>query len=531
MLLPACGDDPPAPTPDLSSAALDLSMTPPDLAAPDLSVPLDLAMPDLSVQLDLAMPDFATPPDLFTCTANAFRSCAGTVAHYCNGAGDGETLVECGSSGCHGPSSCGQCTPDTVTCSSSMVLASCNARGRVTVTNCALGCIATGADADAGTPASAHCANIVPSNAFSLDCVVKTGTLDVHVTTGTMIFDPDTGMIDGAAAGAGVYDGTKKSFHLKSLAIDAGTTLAGKAGAVAPLVLLVDGNVLIDGTLDVAAHLNAGKTLASAGPGAVAFGVGGNASSLTTGTVATQGTGGAGGSFGSSGANGARLSGTTFGIARPPYPLTTDPTSLVPIQGGSGGGKAGGNLAPNPSGGGGAVQLVSCGTVTVSATGLVNAGGSGAPKASTTTFSGGGGGGSGGGVLLEAPTLTVSGIVAAAGGTGGGGAVTGTANLHGEAGFDAPVTLTCSATGGAGAMAAGGSQGGTGGIGACAATSPTSGTTGTVGTTTADPAGHGGGGGGGGRIRFNSNALTVTEATSVSPNTTACYKAASLPLQ
>lgn len=507
-----------------------------DLAAaqPDLGPAPDLSMPDLGPEPDMAMSlgDMAVGPDLsFACTPNAFRACDGQMARYCNGTGDGEVAIDCGAAGCLGPQSCGQCVPNNASCTGS-TLEACDPYGRSTTSSCALGCAMTAADADAGTPSTAHCRTVVPSNGFALDCVARSATFDLDVQADTEI-DPDSGTIGGAAAPAGVFDATTHAFHVRSLTVAAGKTLAGKPGAVKPVILLVDGDVQIDGTIDVAAHLDAGKTVATRGPGAptpgTSFGQGGVGATASTTTSAGQGAGAGGGSYGSSGGKGGNAS-SLKGQAGSVFPIPPpDPVIISPLQGGGAGGNT---LGSGRAQGGGAVQITACGTISVGSmmnpVGLVNAGGSGAPVSNASGFGGGLGGGAGGAILLEAPTISVYGLLAAAGGSGGGGDVAGTTAQHGGPGSDAPTDIICAAAGGLGASG-NGSTGGVGGVGACGPNGATDGTMGTIGT---DAVGHGGGGGGGGRIRLNAlSNPTITPATSVSPNLAACYTTGTLALQ
>jgi hypothetical protein len=146
------------------------------------------------------------------------------------------------------------------------------------------------------------------------------------------------------------------------------------------LALLATGDMLIDGTVDVAGQGNTN------GPGASAI---------------------VGGAYGTPGGSGA--------------PAFGDP-SIIPLSGGSKG--PGGNAVwPYPGRGGGAgggLELVACATLHLS--GLVSAGGAGGfGDDGTSLFSPAGGGGSGGGVLIEAPVVVLTGSVFANGGGGGGG--------------------------------------------------------------------------------------------------------------
>jgi hypothetical protein len=190
------------------------------------------------------------------------------------------------------------------------------------------------------------------------------------------------------------------------------------------------------------------------------------------------GGGGAGGSFGSVGGSGSQGNLNAGGAGGNALLMPTVST----LEGGCAGGKGGdGSSATGGAGGdsGGAIELATHGTITIS--GSVNASGA-AGGAGNKSKSGGGGGGSGGMIVLVAQTYNVSGIVYANGGGGGGGATNGGAGM---AGNDVTYYGTA-ALGGAGASGIAGA----GGQGAVS-NFPAGG-----GVTSAG--GEGGGGGGGG---------------------------------
>jgi hypothetical protein len=92
---------------------------------------------------------------------------------------------------------------------------------------------------------------------------------------------------------------------------------------------------------------------------------------------------------------------------------------LVPLVGGSTGGNGVEPLIDwGPGKGGGAIQLLACGALTISSTAIIDAGGQGG---SGGLARGGHGGGSGGAILIEGGEVTIAGVVAANGGGGGGG--------------------------------------------------------------------------------------------------------------
>lgn len=191
-------------------------------------------------------------------------------------------------------------------------------------------------------------------------------------------------------------------FVAHDVSIVANASLTVVSGSL-PVIFLATGNVVIDGSLVVAANaalprdgLASGadgpveEATAGAGPGA-----GGAADE------AAHVGGGGGGHCGAGGAGGADAAngGGTYGSA-----------DLVPLTGGSSGGSGRGGPG---GGGGGALQIASGGWITIGGTGIIQAGGGGGGL-------GGGGAGAGGSILLEAEVVSLSGTVAANGGGGGG---------------------------------------------------------------------------------------------------------------
>jgi hypothetical protein len=237
-----------------------------------------------------------------------------------------------------------------------------------------------------------------------------------------------------------------------------------------PLVLLGGSGVTIAGTLDVSSRARTTRQTAA------------NANATTcgsnlTGTDNSQGGGGgAGGSFGTIGGSGS-IGNAGGGGAGGQAAAAAAPTKLVGgCKGGDGGaGGTGGTGADS----GGAVEIVSHMSLTIS--GAVNASGAGGDGGSNQK-AGGGGGGSGGMIVLDAQTYIVTGSVFADGGGGGGG---GSQNTAGTGGDDATM-LGMVANGGPGAAGAG-ATGGAGAYSNIGAVSPSN-----------APGGGGGGGGGGG---------------------------------
>ena len=266
----------------------------------------------------------------------------------------------------------------------------------------------------------------MPSNGLSWPAVdtsalTLAGPVRIDSATGE-VFDID-GAVAIRAAGTGVKAGV--SFEIVGtlgvLAMDGLVVAAGadvRIEGSRPLALLVDGDVTIDGVLDVSGGCtNGDKYCAGAGGGAggtdaaLAVGCGrgvrGN-DMADTGSSHAEGGGGAGAREAGGGGAGGTAAGPSCGS-----------TTLVPLAGGSGGGRGGASSGGDGGGGGGGLQITAAGTLTVSATGVIDAGGAGG-QGGQTSSGGGGGGGSGGAILLEAAIVRVLGVAAANGGAGGG---------------------------------------------------------------------------------------------------------------
>jgi hypothetical protein len=250
----------------------------------------------------------------------------------------------------------------------------------------------------------------------------------------------------------------------------AGGQTAGIVGNK-PLVLVAVTSILINGVLDVSSVR--GNTGPNANP-AVCNNTGINGAMNIAG-----GGGGAGGSFGSIG--GAGGTGGGGGGGMPTAPVAKPVTVLR-------GGCAGGTGATGTAGtaaiggpGGGAVYLVSRGTLTIG--GTINASGGGGEGAPDNKI-GGGGGGSGGMIVLDAMSLVINAnarIVA----NGAGGAA-GAGNVGAAEDGREPITTTPLVPALGGPTNTGGAV--PGGNGAAGPTAATAGM----------PNANGGGGGGGG---------------------------------
>lgn len=232
-----------------------------------------------------------------------------------------------------------------------------------------------------------------------------------------------------------------------------------------PVQFVVIGNASIRGVVSVAPLLG-GQQPAGTNPGACAAAVAGDMSKE----------GGGGGGFGDTGGRGGESGGNGG---------ATTSAMTQPLRGGcpgAGGFKPASSIAPGT--GGGAIQLIVSGSVTMVGGVVTASGGGGAPG--TADFEGGGGGGSGGLVMIEANSINLTGgAVTANGGGGGQGGQNGMINQAGALG---PINSTSAAP----AADNTGSSGGPGGIGGDATTQ--NGGTGTNGGSNS------GGGGGGGAV-------------------------------
>lgn len=305
--------------------------------------------------------------------------------------------------------------------------------------------LTTDAEADAPTPldatidgtgsvgCDATCIRLTPSNLPSDICDTPgTGTLNVTSTNNTI--DTGTGC-DLVVTQSGGPDICVRKF---ATVVSFGTTQVTGARALA---IVATDSMRLAGTLDAS-----GRAV-QAGPGA--------ADSLGAGTN------GSGAGHAGAGADGPDSVSTS-----PPFPsASTTPGSAggaaygnsngIPLLGGATGGQGGGPPASTlaygkPGAGGGAIQLVACGSLVLGASppliDVSGGAGRGGNGSQTTIAQSGGGGGSGGAILVEALQISV------------------------ESGATGPAQLTALGGGGGGGggyMATGGDgSGSTGGIGA-----------------------------------------------------------------
>lgn len=245
------------------------------------------------------------------------------------------------------------------------------------------------------------------------------GALSISVSTTIDLSQAVTGNWDddnSASAGAGIYDSNKWAvvFKYSSVTIDApvhpiteNALTFNNHPSRAPVVWLVDGDVTINGTLNISGESwKSAPALAQPGPGGFRGGMGYYASSV--GASAGFGPGGGKTEITNRGFGGSHASAVTSS------PVPYGNPSLVPLLGGSGGG--GGSAARGGGAGGGALLIACSGTLTINGKIMANGG---APNDNAHTANGDTGGGSGGGIRLIADTMVGTGTIEAKAGAGG----------------------------------------------------------------------------------------------------------------
>jgi hypothetical protein len=372
---------------------------------------------------------------------------------------------------------------------------------------CVLGCSGSGTE----------CRQLVPSNVGDL-IPLDAGSGALEIVDETWIVDTDTGAIDaylpmpGGPSGDPVRsvrdavfgdDGSGVVFNhvdpgpaapgqlavlsVDTLTIRNGASLIG-VGSL-PLVIMAATDIDLAGRLTVAAdelpddpRPGAGGFLGALGGTELGDGPGGGQPGLV-GDPSWHDSGGGGGSYATRGGTGGEAMAALGGEGGPTY----GNEDIVPLQGGSGGGGGAPRYTELPGGnGGGAVQLVAAGAITIRSTGVIDASGAGGWSGSEVS---GSGGGSGGAILVEAPRV----VVEAGGGLGanGGAGAGGHNEIRGENGSAAGAPALGSGEGAAGRGGDGSDQDGVAGDGG-------------------DSQNAGGGGGGAGWIRIN-DATGTTE--------------------
>jgi hypothetical protein len=386
--------------------------------------------------------DAATPDAAIVCTAGA-KLCTGRNLRTCNETGtgflaDGDTLCPF------------TCEVDRCTAASNIP--------ELDQTMCTTPALAL-------TPPAG--ANVTITAAGQIECTPSCGGVNQIPAVGDI------------AQGGGALP--LRWFCLSELALPADVTITAEPAVARSIALVVNGNALIAGKIELKGGNGSATTagtggsggfagaplVANASPGQPGSGpcAGGGGGRTTQGGQTNVGGGGAGGSFGGKG--GAGGSGKNTGNQTAAGGTAQNPcgaAALVPLIGGSGGGGGGDGSGPDTDsgwpggGGGGAFQLSVRGTLTLSSGSIDLRGGDGFGSTSGDDGNGGGGGGgAGGGVLLEAPTVVFGttsielrgGRGGQADAGGGGNGATG-ANLNGSNGTDAALQTGEGGSGGGG---------------------------------------------------------------------------------
>ena len=234
---------------------------------------------------------------------------------------------------------------------------------------------------------------------------------------------------DGAFSPAASANLTGGTYNFTSVNIPAGVVITVIGSQ--PLIINCMGNVQIDGTLRANGN-NGGDgvtyvTFGAGGTGVAGGSDGGNGVfSPSIGPLdGSDGFGPGGGGHGSGwsggGGGGHENAGGTAGPNGGTGGTAYGNAQLTPVYGGSGGGGGSGgyNCGSGGGGGGGGVILINaCVTVTIGASGMIQAnGGNGGSDGGGNC--GSGGGGAGGSIWVVAPTIVNSGTVQVLGGVGG----------------------------------------------------------------------------------------------------------------
>ncbi|HRZ57867.1 MAG TPA: hypothetical protein P5525_20695 [Candidatus Paceibacterota bacterium] len=266
--------------------------------------------------------------------------------------------------------------------------------------------------------------SLVASAALNVQSDGSDGALNITADTEIDLSQAVTGTWsddNSANSGIGIYDPVKWAvvYKYSSVSIAAGATVTFKNHpSRAPVVWLVSGDVTIDGTINLDGQTFVPPPgLSEGGPGAFRGGSGNYAPGATDGAgfgpggggrrvvSQTYGSVGGAGSYGSVGMNGGPIYGNM---------------ALIPLVGGSGGGGRAGSYNDSQGhsgcGGGGAILLACGGTLTISASGKIQANGGNGRVNGYTDYDYPSG--SGGGIRLVAHTLSGNGIVQALGGLG-----------------------------------------------------------------------------------------------------------------
>lgn len=250
--------------------------------------------------------------------------------------------------------------------------------------------------------------------------------------------------VDGAKAVTASENLTSGEYHYTSLSVSSGQTLGVSESSDGFLLLRVDGDVTIDGTISLDGKGSAG----GAAPGAS---LPGNNGSDAYGGASGGGGGGSNSDIGGNGGaslfnNGMSLAGGAGGSATANGSIGTAVSQIIEngligtfgqihkLNGAGGGSGAGGSTTDGGAGGdGGGTVIIIAKSITIGAAGVITCDGA-AGSAAAGTNGGAGGGGGGGIVILIAYEITNNGAITVTGGAGGADPGTGGAGGDGGAG-------------------------------------------------------------------------------------------------
>lgn len=392
-----------------------------------------------------------------------------------------------------------ECSPGETRCLSGTVFQSCTAGllwgGDV---SCSIACV--------DSPAPSHCSVFRPSNVAP---VGAGATVALTVAGRTVIDTTACTGVAGLAIETQMGGGEACVLRVASLSVPSGAVLYG--GGQRPLIIVSDGDVTIDGGVDVSSfQSNPVSATFLRGAGSNTGGARGTNGGGPSGLFSYADGGGGGGGFCGAGGNGGTGSGGGGGGGMGGGAGAA--STLEPLIGGADGGSGGSNSGSGGPGGG-ALQISSSTRIVIGAAALLGAGGGGGRHGvdDGDNTNGGGGGGSGGALLLEAPAVTVT--AGARFETGGGGGASGGCVTTGDGrdGADALVAFAAGTLRAPGGLhrCPGATSGGQG-----AGATSASGDPGQGGVTNAS-----GGGGGGGCVFFRTASGTTPAGVVANPTT------------
>jgi hypothetical protein len=372
------------------------------------------------------------------------------------------------------------CTPGAHTCNG-RIRETCGADARwdpVQATSCDFTCAGDSCVGASNVPiaAIAACTSTAPRLAPAVGTkVTLTASGGTHLDCAPDCGDPQVQRID-AVATLATTSPSLAYFCLSSISLPGGTGIGVPVtgGPAAAIAFVVDGDVSVDGTIDLdggdatsavtggrgapggynGSDLSGGDGTPGAGPCA---GQGGSNSGSSSHWIGGGGGGGGGATAGGAGGNGRCSNGDHTSNGRAGG-STCSTDILVPLAGGSGGGSGGDGTTGVQQGwagggGGGALQILS--RTRISVGGAIRA--AGGAGYGNSAFDGGGGGGAGGAILLEAPALVLGGALIVDGGDGGSsGAGAGGKGATGSGGPVAGASFAANGQGGSGGGGAGG---------------------------------------------------------------------------